>query len=117
MVGHPLAGWRYWRVYSIGTNDIVSETGAYDRPGPAFPNYLGYYFAKAKVLKAWYQYMKFIQNDLQVPQGTNLQGTIGGMQIPTYPYDHNSLLNGYWDSPGQYTNYILNNVCQLTTCN
>jgi hypothetical protein len=25
--GHPLAGWRYWRVYSIGTNDLVVETG------------------------------------------------------------------------------------------
>jgi len=32
--GHPLAGWRYWRVYSIGTNDVVIETGAYDQPAP-----------------------------------------------------------------------------------
>jgi hypothetical protein len=28
--GHPLAGWRYWRVYSVGTNDLVIETGAAD---------------------------------------------------------------------------------------
>ena len=43
--GHPLAGWRYWRVYSIGVNDVVIETGAYDEPAPGLANYAGYYIA------------------------------------------------------------------------
>jgi len=115
--GHPLAGWRYWRVYSIGTNDIVIETGAYDQPGPGPANYLGYFLGSSTINKAWYQYLKVIQDDLQAPQGTNLQGAINGQQIYTYPNDHNSLLKGFWDIPGQYTNYILNNICQSTSCN
>jgi len=115
--GHPLAGWRYWRVYSIGTNDVVIETGAYDQPGPGPLNYFGYYLARGIVLKAWYQYLKVIQNAVSASEGMNLQGTIGGMQIYTYPYDHESLLKGYWDYPATYTNYILNNVCQSTSCN
>jgi hypothetical protein len=56
--GHPLAGWRYWRVYSIGTNDIVIETGAYDQPGPGPLNCAGYFIASGTVNKAWYQYLK-----------------------------------------------------------
>ena len=49
LAGHPLAGWRYWRVYSIGTNDIVVETGAYDQPAPGPKNYIGYYVARGIV--------------------------------------------------------------------
>jgi hypothetical protein len=116
--GHPLAGWRYWRVYSIGTNDVVIETGAYDRPGPGLKNYVGYYVASATVSKAWYQYLKVIQNDMQAPEGTNLQGTLGGIQVPVYRFNPEALLYGYWDYyPAPFTNYILNNVCQSTTCN
>jgi hypothetical protein len=36
--GHPLAGWRYFRVYSIAPNDVVVETGAVDTAGPGPPN-------------------------------------------------------------------------------
>ena len=46
LAGHPLAGWRYWRVYSIGTNDVVIETGAYDQPGPGLKNYAGYFVTR-----------------------------------------------------------------------
>jgi hypothetical protein len=28
--GRPPLGWRYWRVYSVGTNDLVVQTGAAD---------------------------------------------------------------------------------------
>ena len=34
LTGHPLAGWRYFRVYSIAPNDVVVETGAVDTAGP-----------------------------------------------------------------------------------
>ena len=48
---HPLAGWRYWRVYSIGTNDVVIETGAYDQPGPGLIRYAAYYLSQGSVKK------------------------------------------------------------------
>jgi IPT/TIG domain/Bacterial Ig-like domain (group 2)/Galactose oxidase, central domain len=117
LTGHPLAGWRYWRVYSIGTNDVVIETGAYDQPGPGLKNYAGYFLASSVVSRSWYDYLQFIQNDLHASQGSNLQGTLGGLQVPLYPFDPDVLSEGYWDFPGVYTNYILNNVCQSTSCN
>jgi hypothetical protein len=115
--GHPLAGWRYWRVYSIGTNDVVIETGAYDQPGPGLKNYRGFYLGRVVILKGWQHYLQFIQNDLHAPQGSNLQGTLGGRQIDTYRFDCDALLEGYWDYFGDYTNYLLNNVCLSTSCN
>jgi len=115
--GHPLSGWRYWRVYSIGPNDLVIETGAYDQPGPGIKNYAGYYLGKGYISKGWYHYLQFIQNDLHAVQGSNLQGTINGRQINTYRFDHDALWQGYWDFAGDYANYLLNNVCLSTSCN
>jgi hypothetical protein len=115
--GHPLAGWRYWRVYSIGTNDVVIETGAYDQPGPGLKNYSGYYIAKGDILLGWQQYLQFIQSRLHAPQGSNLHNTLGGIQLQTYPWGNPTLLEGYWDYPGTFTDYILDNVCQSTSCN
>ena len=66
--GHPLAGWRYWRVYSIGTNDVVIETGAYDQPGPGFVFYAGYYIFQGVVKKGWMGNLRNIQSRLKVPQ-------------------------------------------------
>jgi hypothetical protein len=62
--GHPLAGRRYWRVYSIGANEGVVETGAYDQPGPAPLNYVGYYLSQKSVSSGWRGYLQFIQRDL-----------------------------------------------------
>lgn len=115
--GHPLAGWRYFRVYSIGTNDVVVETGAYDQPGPTLKNYAGYFWGGFVISRAWYYYLTSIQTALGAPQGSNLQGTIGGIQEPLYSTDPNSLLRGYWDLSGEYTNYILTNVCVTPPCN
>jgi hypothetical protein len=111
--GHPLAGWRYWRVYSIGTNDVVVETGAYDQPGPGLKNFAGYYIAQRDLSRGWQQYLAYIQKELNAPQGTHLSNSLGG--IPLAPYS--SLLQGYWDYGGSFTTYILNNVCQSTSCN
>ena len=36
------------------------------------------------------------------------------MDLSTY---NGPLLNAYWDYSGNFTNYILNNVCQSTSCN
>ena len=111
--GHPLAGWRYWRAYSIGTNDVVIETGGYDQPGPLPWNFAGYYLSQKTLSKGWKQYLQYIQTHLNAAEGTNLSNKLGGIQLAPY----GSLLDGYWDYKGSFTNYILNNVCQSTSCN
>jgi hypothetical protein len=90
--GHPLDGWRYWRVFSVGTNDIVIETGAADRPHPGPLNYVGYYLVNGQ-LKVWQEFLQFIQRDLKAPQGTNPQDNI---VKGTRTFD---------------LNYILQNIC------
>ena len=115
--GHPLAGWRYWRVYSIGTNDVVIETGAYDQPGPGLKNFAGFYIAQGTVSRGWLHYLRFIQNQIQAQQAGNLLGAPGGIPIRGNGTDPNILLNGYWDYWGDFTNYLLNNICLSTSCN
>jgi hypothetical protein len=122
--GHPLAGWRYWRVYSIGTtpdgkNDVVVETGAYDEPGPGPLNYAGYYKARGDIAAGWAQYLRYVQTALNAAQGSNLHNTLGGTQVINYfpgQWEPPTLVDGYWDYAGFLTNYILNNVCQSTSC-
>ncbi len=114
LAGHPLAGWRYWRVYSIGTNDVVIETGAYDSPGPGPVNYAGYFLSPPIVQYSWQKYMEFLQTRLGAPQGTNLANSLGGI---TLKRPHSTLVHGYWDYAGDFTSYILNNVCLSTSCN
>jgi IPT/TIG domain-containing protein len=90
--GHPLDGWRYWRVFSVGTNDTVIETGAADRPHPGPLNYIGYYLANSQ-LKVWEEFLQFIKRDLNVPQG---------------PHSQWNIVNG----TRQFDlNYILQNMC------
>ena len=113
--GHPLAGWRYWRVYSIGTNDVVIETGGYDQPGPLPWNFAGFYISQRSLSKGWKQFLQYIQTHLNAPQGTSLKG-LGGISLAPYS-NYSTLLQGYWDYSGSFTNYILNNVCQSTSCN
>jgi hypothetical protein len=118
LAGHPLAGWRYWRVYSIATNDIVIETGAYDQPAPGPLNYWGYYGSQRAVSKSWQQYLQYIQLQLGAQQGTSLGNTLDGKQLKNYyPFPGGPLLRGYWDYLGDFTNYILENVCHSTSCN
>ena len=115
LTGHPLAGYRYWRVYSIGTNDVVIETGAYDQPGPGPANYSGYYLSKWVVSLSWERFMEYIQGKLQAPQGTHLQNSLCGISYITTPRFNviplnGPLLEGYWDYSGAFTSYIMNNV-------
>lgn len=111
--GHPLAGWRYWRVYSIGTNDLMVETGAYDGSGPGLTNYVGYFITQGTISKSWRGYLEYIKKDLGAQQ--ILRGIqIGGVPGTANP---NTMLNGLYDYLGDYTNYILNNVCQSQSCN
>ena len=98
--GHPLEGWRYWRVYSVGTNDVVIETGAADLPGPGLKNYWGYYLFAFDQIEMWRQYLEYIKGQVGAPQGS------------TFEYN---LVQGEWGYRSQ--GYILNNVCQASWCN
>jgi Glucodextranase, domain B/Bacterial Ig-like domain (group 2)/IPT/TIG domain/PQQ-like domain len=98
--GHPLEGWRYWRVFSIGTNDVVIETGSADLPGPGKKNYWGYYFFSFNQIEIWHQYLEYIKKKLGASQGSNFQY---------------NLVQGEWGYRSQ--DYILNNVCQASWCN
>lgn len=116
LAGHPLAGWRYWRVYSIGTNDVVIETGGYDSAGPGLKRYAGYYITIGTIKQAWKEYMLYIQTSLNAPQGSNIKTSLGGIALGDLSLRNGPLVNGYWDYSGAFTNYILNNVCQSTAC-
>lgn len=118
LTGHPLAGWRYWRVYSIGQNDVIIETGAYDQPAPGRVNYAGYFITKGDVLYGWQQYLQTIQTRLNASQG--LLNTLGdpAISLRSSPSGNGPLYKGYFDYAGDFTSYILSNVCLSTTwCN
>jgi hypothetical protein len=107
---HPLAGWRYWRVYSVAPNDVVIETGAYDDPGPGLKNFLGYFIGQATISRAWREYMDYLLSrpDLAaVPMGYPVFNLAG-----QGPVSISKLRDGFWDKAGAYTDYILGNVCQ-----
>lgn len=40
----------------------------------------------------------------------------GAATTAVFPPSNGPLVNGYWDYFGDFTNYILNNVCQSTVC-
>jgi len=109
LVGHPLAGWRYWRVFSIGVNDVVIETGAVDtyavlllNPSRSAENIAGYYVFRQRQMKTWADDLRYIQQKLGAPQGST----------PQY-----NVVDGQWNPQWPPQSYILNNVCQSTTCN
>lgn len=113
--GHPLAGWRYWTVYSVGANEVIIETGAYDGPGPGLKNFVGYFLAQGTVSRGWRELLEYLQKqpDLNaVPMGLPVFNLAG-----RGPVSIGVLRQGLWDNNGIYTNYILNNVCQSIACN
>jgi hypothetical protein len=110
--GHPLAGWRYWRVYSIGTNDLVVETGAADLPGPGRLDYWGYLIARNSQIKIWQEYLQYILADIR--KNSNGQGDPNASQGSNPNYNH---VQGEWGPAGPSQNNILQNVCQSTWCN
>ena len=106
--GHPLEGWRYWRVHSVGFNDVVIETGAADVPGPTVQDYLGEKVMNYRQRRVWEQDFTFILNNIRanidpnVTQGLQPQyNHLGGLRNP--------------QSPTQTD--ILMNVCQSSWCN
>jgi len=81
LLGHPLAGWRYRHVYSIGTNDVVVETGGYDQPAPGIFSYAVYFIFEGTVKRSWMEYLEYIQKALGVSQGTHLTTSLGDKRL------------------------------------
>lgn len=61
--------------------------------------------------------MLYIQRTLVVPQGNNIKTSLGGITLGDLSLTNGPLVNGYWNYSGAFKNYILNNVCQPTSCN
>ena len=96
--GHPLDGWRYFRVFSAGTNDVVVETGSLDRSHLGPLNYIGYYIVQNQ-LKIWKDDLRYIQTKLGARQGTNSQyNVVNGVK----PY---------------VRSYIEPRICEAASCN
>lgn len=105
--GHPIAGWRYWRVYSIGVNEVVVETGAVDTWGPGLKNYVGYWVSRYKQMEFWREYLEFIPTNI-VASGLdpNAAEVFGA-----YP------VQGVWNPVSPSQGDILYQVCRASSCN
>jgi hypothetical protein len=99
LVGHPLRGRRYFRVFSLGPNDIAIETGAVDEPGPGTKNYIGYYLGRYTQTKVWQEDLEYIQK------------TLGATRSSLHGYN---FVQGDWH---YNKNYIWNNICVALACN
>jgi hypothetical protein len=104
--GHPLAGWRYWRAYSVGTNDVVIETGAVDTWGPGPKNYLGYWLFRGSQTKMWQEFLGYIPYDIRKKLDPSVIERFG-----TYP------TQGVWNPTSPSQAAILYQVCQSTASN
>jgi hypothetical protein len=108
--GHPLSGWRYWRVYSgQQSNEVIIETAAYDGPGPGMKNFSGYFIAQGTVSRAWRELLDYLQKQQDL--------NAAPMGIPVFdlagqgPVSVVKLRNGLWDMNRTYRDYVLYNVC------
>jgi RHS repeat-associated protein len=69
--GHPLAGYRYFRVFELDRPDhVIVETGAVDRAAMGLKNELGFHFGAGTQLKNWEQYLQFIAVDSKATVGS-----------------------------------------------
>ncbi|MFZ0639305.1 MAG: hypothetical protein WAM59_06380, partial [Candidatus Acidiferrales bacterium] len=106
--GHPLAGWRYWRAYSVGIGEVVIETGAVDTSAPGPLNYAGYWTFRGLQKKLWQEYLEFILSDIVKPQHLDPNAT--EIINPAYP------VYGIWNPASPSQSDILYQVCQASTC-
>lgn len=111
LTGHPLAGWRYWRVFSVGTNDLVIETGAVDTAyGSWFihpVNNSGYFIMHGDQLQMWEDDLRYILSKVQSLDAHAVQRT----------QQQYNVVHGAWNPATPTKTYLLNNICQSTICN
>jgi hypothetical protein len=72
---------------------------------------------KGTVSLGWKGYLAYIKTALPGAQQGFTWNTPGGIALRNYGWPDGPLLDGYWDYYGDFTQYILYNVCQSTSCN
>jgi hypothetical protein len=93
ILGHPLFGWRYWRVAQLSPGKIRVETGAVDKPAPALA--LLYWWSRHDQLRTWQEYLERVRVDLSAQQDFSRPNAAG-------------LVKGVW---GYDKFEIIRNVC------
>lgn len=88
--GHPLAGWRYWRVFQRGPGRLVLETGAVDGAACVswVPSFLVDRWVIGSQLRMWRHYLARVRDELSAPQATTTPNLIGGV----WEYDRRYLM-------------------------
>jgi hypothetical protein len=95
---HPLAGWRYWRAFTVTGGHIRVETGAIDVPAPGIKNFFGFWISRGQQLDTWRQYMDHIWSVLNASNGAS--------RLVDGPRE--GYLSGVWEFDKAY---IIENIC------
>jgi len=108
---HPLAGWRFWKVFSAGQNQVVIETGAVDRPF-GFLKWIGNYVPGIRddQVEIWNDYL----TDILAKIRSAPDGDPGAQQVVDGNFGQAQLEGMQWgfDDPiGNKKQYILDQVC------
>jgi hypothetical protein len=91
--GHPLFGWRYWKVMQLAPGKIRVETGAVDRPAPG--TQIPFWLSRNEQTKTWLEYMQRIRDVLGASQDLSRTRAI-------------QIMHGVWDYD---KTYIMTQVC------
>lgn len=114
--GHPLLGWRYWKVFANGEG-VTVETGSLDRPAvecdPIVQAYRWVGFLADRCclgtqLRMWQEQLLDVVNGLNKDRAPGLELPIGAVEKLRFdgsPY----LVPGKWEWMDK--RYILQNIC------
>jgi hypothetical protein len=108
--GHPLMGWRYWKVFQSGPGIVTVETGALSRPALEFDGlagsirWLGFGIDKIATNQELTMWKKMIED---VNTGLNEPPRPGS--VLKSPQSYPGLIGGKWDWMDK--RYILYNLC------
>lgn len=100
--GHPLEGWRYWRVSQVTQGEVMVETGAVDRPARvpnvsmlnSFLNWVNFNLFNQSQRVIWQEYLTHIVDELNA--------------FTVAPFH---LRNGVWNDPVFNWGYVMTHVC------
>jgi hypothetical protein len=117
--GHPLYGWRYWKVFASGPMNIVVETGSMERPANQWDSELHVWrwvgfvldrYVLGNQLRMWEDMLKDIVTGLNNDVVPGTSSVIGGRQkMPPPEPGLPSRLEGRWDWMDK--EYIRQQIC------
>ena len=105
-------------VTGLGFGNVPSVTGFVPPSVTGFvPTGFVPFIAQRTLSQGWKEYLQYIPSHILNAQQGSLGNSLGGIPLRSFGLVNGTLLGGYWDYFGDFTNYILNNVCQSTACN